>query len=297
MESAVGFLLCLVAASLSAISIVRVRRLRAVEARTDAICGARKDDVDPLIELGMMAPVWRVLRKVGLVSQHQRQSLFLIVYPLVIVVSWAVVGWKFALIIGGAVLLLRVLLRRRRERKNAREFTERLPAILERVRQLIITGKTLQQAFLEVFLAADPALQRNVRPVIRRMQHGAPLAECIDLLARQIGTVELFMLAAFVRTNTKFGGKISETLVNLINQLTSRSRLEREIQAGTAETRTSAIILLGLTVLVIGFIGSSNETYMNYFLESESGRIMLIVIVAWPLIGLVVMKRVLRLDI
>jgi tight adherence protein B len=108
--------------------------------------------------------------------------------------------------------------------------------------------------------------------------------------------VEVHMLSAYVRANTKFGGKLSQSLVLLIEQMSNKTRLEREIRAATAETRASATALCLLTVGVIGLVSILNKNYIAFFLDSQMGHMILAGIVTWPLVGLFVMKRILSID-
>jgi tight adherence protein B len=116
------------------------------------------------------------------------------------------------------------------------------------------------------------------------------------MLARQNSIVELHMLAAYVKTNARFGGRVAQTLSHLIDQLRNQHRLKREIRAATAETRASATILVALTIFVIVLMGVSNADYMQFFFSSTQGRVIFSCLIGWPCIGMLVMKRILTLD-
>src|SRR6185437_4671740 len=108
------------------------------------------------------------------------------------------------------------------------------------------------------------------------IRHGAPFPDSIEMLAGQMNIIELHMLAAYVRTNAKFGGRVAQTLVNLIDQLGNKRRLEREIRAATAETRASAIILFGLMTLTMVAMSVLNPDYLRFFLDTDLGRVLLV---------------------
>jgi tight adherence protein B len=116
------------------------------------------------------------------------------------------------------------------------------------------------------------------------------------MLARNNEIVELHMFSAFVKTNAKFGGRVAQTLSNLIDQLVNKRRLDREIIAATAETRASAAILLGLMVFLVVLMSVMNPHYFAFYAGSGQGQITFLVILAWPLTGILVMKRILALD-
>jgi tight adherence protein B len=282
----------LMSAALAATMALRAQRKRSVTSRAFAFCRLDTRTADPA-----QTPTQPGLRKSGITSLTPVHPAILLSVPPAFVLLWAAAGLAIAAMAAGALGLALLWLRRGKDRRNARAFTACLPAFLERVRQLIVSGKTLQQAFLAVSMESEPAIRKVMEPLMRRVQHGAPLPESIETLAREIGTVELHMLAAFVRSNTKFGGRVANCLTVLIGQLSSREKLEREIGAATAETRASATILLGLSLLVICAVSLLNGDYLHFYLGQPSGRTILAGILAWPLMGLIVMRRVLKLSL
>jgi tight adherence protein B len=204
-------------------------------------------------------------------------------------------GWRVGLAVT-AVLLVAILgLARWHRGRRTEEFMDRLPAFLERVRRLIMIGNTFQNAFVESVSGADPIVKARMEGVVRRIQHGVPFADSIDILAKQVDAIDLHMLAAYVRTNTKYGGRASQNLVNLITQLNNERRLKRELKAATSETRASAAILVALTVFLMTAVSLLNPEYVEFF-TSDRGRLIMAGIALWPLIGVFVMKRILALE-
>jgi len=139
-------------------------------------------------------------------------------------------------------------------------------------------------------------LKREIDPVVRRIRHGASFPDSIEMLARKNNIAELHMLAAYVKSNAKYGGRVAQTLANLIAQLANKRRLDREIRAATAETRASEAILCGLMVFLVIIMSVVNSEYVTFFFGSNKGRLIFSAILAWPAIGIVAMKRILTLD-
>ena len=219
-----------------------------------------------------------------------------ILLGLVLLVAPVVVGgWRVGIVVTGVLLFAGLGLARWYRGRRTEEFMDRLPAFLERVRRLIMIGNTFQNAFVESVAGADPIVKARMEGVVRRIQHGVPFADSVDVLARQVDVIDLHMLAAYVRTNTKYGGRASQNLVNLITQLNNERRLKRELKAATSETRASAAILVALTLFLMTAVSLLNPEYIRFF-TSENGRLILIGIAVWPIIGVIVMKRILALK-
>ncbi len=171
------------------------------------------------------------------------------------------------------------------------EFVDALPGFFDRVRQLVATGNTLQQAFERANDHAPPAINRFVDPVISRLHHGASITDSIDLMAARLEVPELSMFATAVETNMRFGGRLSDVLENLVELLRDRTRIGRELRSATSETRTSTMILVALPLLVAGLIIAINPGYVSFFLTDPMGRTLLTGAVMLEITGMILARR------
>ena len=291
----IAFIVC--AAMAGAMVLYRLRQLRGLEERADLICGIVRNADDNSAK----APRWKDalaewLDRQGFSFDRNTIGMFLTVATVPPLVAAPLFGWKMGLAVDAAAIALYFVVMNRRSRQRTRDFTERLPEFLERVRRLTLTGHTFSHAFVDAAEAADPVVKAYIDPVIRQFKHGVALASGIENLAQATDILELHMLAAYVRANAKFGGRVSQTLASLVAQINNRHRLEREVRAATAETRASAIILFALTAMIIAVTSVLNPGYPHFFLHSATGEWILAGIVGWPLMGVLVMKRILSLE-
>lgn len=175
-------------------------------------------------------------------------------------------------------------------------FIAGLPMFLDSVRQLLMVGNSTQQALLKAAENASPALQRYLQPMIRRINNGAPIPEAVSWLAARLEVPELYMLATAIETNFRFGGRLSAVLANLVQILRDRARVGRELKAATAEIRFSAIILGLMPIIAAGMIGLFKPSYILFFLEAEQGPRLAMIAIGLQVIGVLVMRRIMRLE-
>lgn len=171
------------------------------------------------------------------------------------------------------------------------EFVDALPGFFDRVRQLVATGNTLQQALERANDNAPPAVNRFVNPVIKRLHHGASITDSINLMSSRLDVAELSMFATAVETNMRFGGRLSDVLGNLVELLRDRSRIGRELRSATSETRTSTMILIALPLLVGVGIVLINPSYVSFFLTDPMGRTLATGAVLLEVTGLILARR------
>ena len=180
--------------------------------------------------------------------------------------------------------------------KRMAAFVEVLPHFLDSVRQLLAVGNSFQQALIKSVENGGPPIQRYLLPAIRRIRNGAPLADALDTVADRIDLAEFHMVIATIRTNTRFGGSVGPTLAGLVSLLRDRARVVRELGAASSETRMSARILCALPPVAMALIAAINYGYMKYLWETEAGRHLLMIGVSFQALGMITMRRIMKLD-
>lgn len=224
----------------------------------------------------------------------------LLVGGVALVVLGAGLAWLAGPIVGlvvPAVLLLAgvyAMWRLATRRLNA--FIEGLPFLLDALRQLLIAGNSMQQALFKGAENTGPAMQRYLRPLIRRINNGASIPDSIRWLAARLDVAELHMLATAVETNFRYGGRMSAVLANLVQILRDRARVGRELKAATAEIRFGAIVLGGMPFAAAGMMAVIQPDYLMFFIETEQGMRLAAVALGLQFIGLAVMRRIMRLE-
>lgn len=296
MHPLVGFAVCLVTALLVMQEIRRLVRHRVLQDRTDALCHFVHEPTNGIADLATIdSRITEFLDRLGLSPTERYGRTALIAGPVALAVVFVFARWEIVFAVPTIMVVGHFAFVRWKKRKLTQSFTDRLPAFLERVRRLVMIGNTLPQAFIETLATADPLVKAQMDPFVRRTQFGVSFTDCITMLAKRSDIVELHMLAAYVRTNAKFGGRVAQTLTSLIEQLENKRRLEREIKSATAETKASAAILFGLMVFLIAFMAIMNPNFVEFY-ASDDGRLIFLCILAWPSLGVFVMRRILTLD-
>jgi len=212
----------------------------------------------------------------------------------------AALAWLVDPVVGLAVpvvlLLLGVFIVWHLSTRRLNAFIEVLPFFLDAVRQLLIAGNSMQQALFKAAENANPALLRYLQPMIRRINNGAAIPDSIRWLASRLDVAELYMLATAVETNFRYGGRMSAVLANLIGILRDRARVGRELKAATAEIRFGAIVLGCMPFAAGAMMAVIQPNYLMFFVESDQGIRLAVIAISLQIVGLLVMRRIMRLE-
>jgi tight adherence protein B len=183
-----------------------------------------------------------------------------------------------------------------RARKRIDALTDAMPLYLDSVRQLQAVGNSLPQA-LERALADSPETLRSYfAPAARRLAMGAPVAETMQQLADRLRVPEVSMLAAAIRTNLRYGGSIAGVFRNLAHILRERLRIRRELVAATSEAKVSSRVLIAMPLLAMVGLVAMNPAYIDFFIHDERGTSLSMWAIGLELAGILIIRRILRLD-
>ncbi|AEG50823.1 Type II secretion system F domain protein [Sphingobium chlorophenolicum L-1] len=198
-----------------------------------------------------------------------------------------------ALVVGVPLGLLGWVRRRAQVRVEA--LIEALPYYIDAVRQMQAVGNSLAQALDRALADAPGVVWGFIAPVARRLELGAPVADAMQMLAERLRVPEISMLAAAIRTNMRYGGSISAVLLNLANILRERIRIKRELKAAISEARISGRVLIVMPLAAMALLVAMNPGYVDFFLRDPRGHRLALVAMALQGMGMLVMRRVMRL--
>ena len=185
---------------------------------------------------------------------------------------------------------------RRRAQRRVEALIEALPYYIDAVRQMQAVGNSLAQALERALADAPAVVQSYIAPVARRLELGASVADAMQMLAERLRVPEISMLAAAIRTNMRYGGSISTVLLNLANILRERIRIKRELKAAISEAKISGRVLIVMPLVAMAALVAMNPDYIDFFLRDPRGHRLAIVATVLQGLGMLVMRRVMRLT-
>ncbi|WP_369058278.1 type II secretion system F family protein [Caulobacter sp. 73W] len=175
-------------------------------------------------------------------------------------------------------------------------FIAGLPYLLDAIRQSLSSGSSLHQAILRGVQTAPEAVRRYLEPAARRIDHGDAVHDAVAWAADQVDIEELHMLSVALEINARHGGAVTPILTGLARLLRNRARTERELKASTSQIRTSANVLTLTPIAAAGLGASMNPQYVSFLTSTQQGAMLLAIAGSLMLIGVVLIRRLLRLS-
>ena len=206
----------------------------------------------------------------------------------------AVAGLLAAILTAITLVLLGLAALEYRAQVRVRLLSDCMLGFLERMRQLLSVGNSLAVALERAVENSPPIVGECLASTLRRIANGSGVAESIERCSAELDLYELHLLATAARTNLRFGGSMTATLRNIIENIRKRASIERELRANTTQIRASAWVLALLPILVATVVMLTNQSYSRWFLATEKGHTMIVYAALSQLAGAWCMRQITR---
>ncbi|WP_427129817.1 type II secretion system F family protein [Pseudarthrobacter sp. S9] len=180
----------------------------------------------------------------------------------------------------GLVLFLNVLVSRRRKK-----FDEQVPDTLQMFAGGLRAGHSLLRS-------VDAAAQENEAPmaeelnrVVNETRIGRDLGESLADVARRTDNEDFGSIARAIEIHREVGGDLAQVLDHVGETIRDRNQIRGQIRALSAEGRMSAMVLLGLPVVMFVGLTLFNPYYSRVFLTTLPGYLMVVAALVLMAVG------------
>ncbi|MDE2481751.1 MAG: type II secretion system F family protein [bacterium] len=194
--------------------------------------------------------------------------------------------------LGGAAWFVRAA---RARRLNA--FVQQLELALRLIAGGVRVGLGLRQALTVVIEEmTDPARHEYMR-IVGQTNIGMSVYDALDGLAERMPSNETLMMARAIRIQSQTGGDLGKILEHLADTIKERRRIQRKINAMTAEGRASALVLGLLPPILALFICLTQPSMGHALLFTGMGHVALGIVVVLEFLGVFTLLKILEVDV
>jgi tight adherence protein B len=185
-----------------------------------------------------------------------------------------------------------VLMARRRA-KFFKVFAEAIGLIVRGLRAGLPVTETIGVVGREI---ADP-VGEEFRLVADQVRLGRPLEDAMWQVAKRLDLPEFNFLVISLSVQRETGGNLGETLENLETILRKRQQMRLKIKAMSSEATASALIIGCLPFVMAALMSFVSPAYLSALFTEPLGRLMLAAGGASLLVGVVIMRQMVRFEI
>jgi tight adherence protein B len=184
-------------------------------------------------------------------------------------------------------------LRSRRITTINAQLVEALQLIANSLRSGFAFTQSIEMAVRQVQSPIKDELDRFLQDI----QLGAKQEEALLRMVSRTGSYDVEMMVTTILVQKTTGGNLSEILDNVAETIRERERLQGEIRALTASQRLSGVILSIYPMFLLLIFTAMAYDLMSVLWTTELGRVLFGIALVLQVMGIVVIRRILRLDV
>ncbi len=183
--------------------------------------------------------------------------------------------------------------------KNRRmaEIERQLPEALELVSRALRAGHAFSVGLKIVGDEAADPIGREFRHVFSEVSMGVALPQALSNMTERIDSVDVRFFVTSVMVQRETGGTLAEIIDSLAGLIRKRFELQLKVRALSAEGRFSAMILLGLPIVIGLLLYKLNPDYVGLLFSDPMGQTLTTAGSIMMVLGAVVMKRMVVIKV
>lgn len=211
--------------------------------------------------------------------------------------SYLGAAWIIQLGLAGGAAALPYLYVTRSKSLRLIRIEQQLPDALDLIGRALRAGHAFPSALKMVGDEMNAPLADEFRIVFDEVNFGIAMQDALMNLATRVPSTDVryFVIAVLIQRET--GGNLSELLGSISTIIRDRLKLMGQIQVLSAEGRLSAWILSLLPFATAALIQLSNPEFLKVLYTDPFGRKMLGVAVLMMLLGILVMRKIIRIRV
>jgi tight adherence protein B len=196
--------------------------------------------------------------------------------------------------VGGASPMIYLTLATQRRLKR---LHGQLPDILMILASSIRAGHSFLQALDTVSKEVGEPGGKEFARALAEIRLGRPLDEALNAMAERIGSDDFKWAVLAVNIQRDVGGNLAEVLDTVAETVREREQIRRQINVLSAEGKLSMYILIALPVLIALWLFKVNPDYIGLLFKERIGIIMVITSVSLLFLGILWMRKIVKIDV
>ena len=200
------------------------------------------------------------------------------------------IGVEFIVLAVVGYLLPAFYLRNRRGRR-LHQFDAQLPRAMELIANSMKAGQSVAQSLSSVTDNAAPPMSDEFALARREVELGASVESALNNMVRRIGSNDLKLMVMVITIQRSVGGDLAAILVTLADTMRQREEMRAEVNAATAQSRATALIITLLPIVAAVLLYFIVQDYFRPMLTNPLGWFMLALAAVLLFVGNVIIRR------
>ena len=183
-----------------------------------------------------------------------------------------------------------------KKQQRMKKFERQLPEALSLIARALKAGQAFPSGLKMVADEFDDPIGTEFKETLDEINFGVSVTDALKALSSRIECTDLKFFVISVIIQKESGGNLAEILENIAGIIRERFKIQGRIQSLAAEGKLSAYILVALPFVIALVFLIINPEYIKLLLSDIIGEIMIIFAIVMMSIGILVMRKMIRID-
>ncbi len=178
-----------------------------------------------------------------------------------------------------------------------KEFSNQLGDVLIMMSNAMRSGFSFMQSMDLIAKEMKPPVSVEFFKTIAEIRLGADTETALLNMGKRVQSSDLDLVVTAVLIQRQVGGNLAQILDTIAGTINERIKMKQEIKTLTAQGRLSGWVLAALPLVIAVFASIVNPGYMQPFIDEPIGRVMLVGALISELVGFLVIRKIVNIDV
>ncbi|WP_415063519.1 type II secretion system F family protein [Bdellovibrio sp.] len=254
--------------------------------------------------LGQRDEVIKILRLMGMDINEKKITILILlmsfgVGALAFLAFWpnVLLGFFFGASITVAGWQLPLLLVRMTYEQRCTKFVDQMVDGLTIMANGIKAGSNPQESMKRVVEIMGNPISQEFSQVLYQMQVGDSFESALNDLGNRIPRPDVQMFVTSINILKETGGNLAETFQTIVITIRERQKVEKKIQALTAQGLMQGIIVTMIPFILMGVFFMVDPAFIKPMFNTTLGLVLLFVMLGLQIIGGVIIKKIVTIKV
>lgn len=194
--------------------------------------------------------------------------------------------------VGIPIIVLKSLQQKRRA-----TFESQIPNALLLIASSLRSGFSFPRAMQMIAQEMPPPISQEFERVVNETNVGRSLEDSLNDVVTRVESYDFDLVVTAVLIQLSVGGNLADILESIGATIRERVQIIGEMRSLTMEGKLTGVILLLLPIFLGIALAVANPNYMRVLIDEPIGRLMLGIGAVFQLLGAIVIRSMLKLDI
>jgi tight adherence protein B len=184
-----------------------------------------------------------------------------------------------------------------RKKKRFRKFAENFPDVLDSLARALRAGYPLSASMEMISAETLPPVSSEMRKTSAEANLGMGWPAALDNLGRRVPLLEVNLFIAAVQLHARTGGKLSEVLSGLAENMREELALQGEVRSMAAHGRLTGVILTILPIGIAVMMMIVSPGYMQVLFNHPYGKNLIAAAVVCLVLAQLIIRKIVDIKV